>query len=176
MIQSCTSSVYKKVGGKKLLYGRDGAVDSQAHFRSIILQKCQKCLALVMLPCCPRTLSSSKAFLVWPETGWTKDSMWSFVLIWCCAFPILWHLRYFFPHRRWLTMASGQGQRMPPGAVWSKIWQHQYTAQPDELVLLSPLSLQSLGHVGNHNRRTSFQTEPVTKDIIEEIRWQMISE
>lgn len=44
-------------------------------------------------------------------------------------------------------MAGGQGQRMPPGAVWSKIrlTQHQHTAQPDELVLLSTPSTQSGG-------------------------------
>lgn len=46
-------------------------------------------------------------------------------------------------------MVGGQGQRMPPGAVCVEQnpakTQHQFTAQPDELVLLSPLSLQSLG-------------------------------
>ena len=38
----------------------------------------------------------ARPFRVWPETGSAKDSMWSFVLIWCRAIPILWHLSHFF--------------------------------------------------------------------------------
>lgn len=92
-----------------------------------------------MLPCCPHALSSSEAFLVWPESGLTKDSMWSFVLIWYCAIPILWHLSYFSSRHRsqWLV------GRVSVYAPWCRVernpskTQHQYTAQPDELVLFS---------------------------------------
>ena len=132
--------------------------NSSAHFRGKYYRYAKNVLCL--LSChTAHILSSSMAFLVWPETGPRKGSVRSFVLIWCRAIPILWHLSYFIPHRGLLTMAGGQGRFMPPGAVHSKNW---YNAQPEELVLSSALCPTSSGphcEVKQH----SFRAEPLKK-------------
>lgn len=166
MIQSCTSCVYKKPE-KKLFYEREGAVDSQAHFRSKILQKCQKCLVLaLLLPCCPRTGSSKQGPSCltwdWPDKD---DSVRSSVFdTWCFTFPSFDILRNLFFLDRKKKIANNDkwaGSMYAPCGRMKRIKYNKAGKRQNQIDWFyhRSISLQSWGTIVRQSMRRRLQTE-----------------
>lgn len=171
MIQSRTSCVYKKLKRSSFMGERERwrftvlrPILGVKYYRNAKNVCCLLCfhVAHVLSP-------PARPFLF--DLRLARQRIQCGALFWFGAVPFpsfdIWAI-FFLIEKKSLTMAGRQGQRMPPGAVWSRIrLKHQYTAQPDELVLLSPLSLQSLGPHCEPGQETEFPNRAA-----EETEWK----